>query len=133
MAAEQTNGASGPTGERLKRRSLSREINEERLASQIAKRRQSEMLLAKARDELVLRELVEKQAGYLLVVLRQQILATPGSWAPKLVGLNSVEAVAEVLRHMTHAWLEQISDLPERVADEGWLDRLAEQEEKADG
>ena len=89
MAAEQTNGASGPTGERLKRRSLSREINEERLASQIAKRRQSEMLLAKARGELVLRELVEKQAAYLLVVLRQEIMAVPGAWAEKLVGLKT--------------------------------------------
>ena len=115
---------SGPAAQKQKRRSVS---------SQTAKRTQQEMLLAKARGELVLRELVEKQAAYLLVVLRQEIMAVPGAWAEKLVGLKTREEAAAVLREVTHAWLEQIADLPARIADERWLERLAETEAQGDG
>lgn len=127
MAAEQIDGAGGPGPERQKRRSLSAQINAERLAAQIARRRQSEMLLAKARGELVLRELVEKQAAFLLVSLRQEIMAAPGAWAPQLVGLKTAEEAAAMLRELTQAWLEAVADLPERVTDETWMERLAQE------
>jgi hypothetical protein len=41
------------------------------------RRMQSEMLLAKARGELIERNLVERQAAFLLVALRQKILSMP--------------------------------------------------------
>ena len=123
----------GPTAQKQKRRSLSAQIAEERLASQIAKRRQQEMLLAKARGELVLKELVQQQAAYLLITLRQEILAAPGAWAPKLTGMKTVEQMAEALRGLTRDWLERVADMPTRVSDPDWLTRLSETEAGANG
>ena len=84
------------------------------------------MLLAKARGELILRELVEAQASYLLITLRQEILAVPGAWAPMLINIKTVEQMAEALRGLTRDWLERVADMPARVSDPGWLARLSE-------
>ena len=53
------------------------ELTRERAAAVRANRMRSEMLLAKARGELIEKELVEKQATYLLIAMRQQMLAAP--------------------------------------------------------
>jgi hypothetical protein len=42
------------------------------------------MLLAKARGELILRDLVEKQAAYLLIAMRQRMLGVPQAYAAGL-------------------------------------------------
>jgi hypothetical protein len=117
----------GPGAARQKRRSLNAEISAERLAVTAAKRKQAEMLLAKARGELILRDLVERQAEYLLTAMRQRILALPGAYAGRLVGCADVAASGEILREAALALLDDLKDFPERVVDPSWLERIGEE------
>ena len=71
--------------DKQRRPTLNAQINAERLAVTAAKRKQAEMLLAKARGELILRDLVERQASYLLTSMKMRILALPGASAGRLV------------------------------------------------
>jgi hypothetical protein len=92
-----------------------------------AKRKMDELLLAKAREELIIKTLVEKQAAYLLVSLRQRILSLPSTYARRFVGLADAKQASSLLREMALAILNDIKDLPEQVTDPNWLDELIEE------
>ena len=64
----------------------------------ITKRQQAEMLLAKARNELIAKDLVEKQAAYLLVAIRQRMLSVPTAYAQRILGLTDAKDVSRILR-----------------------------------
>lgn len=118
----------GGERKRSKRASLSAQINAERLAVTAAKRKQAEMLLAKARGELIVRDLVERQAAYLLTVMRQRILALPGAYAGRLVGCPDVSAAGEMLREAALGLLDDLKDFPERVVDPDWLQHIGDED-----
>ena len=44
------------------------------------------MLLAERRDQLIEKELVERQAAYILVAFRQKMLGLSNIWARRFVG-----------------------------------------------
>ena len=81
----------------------------------------SEMLLAKARNELILKELVEKQAAYLLVCFRQKLLSVPHAYSRRLLGISDAHEMGLKLREMALALLEELQDLPQKIADPNWL------------
>jgi hypothetical protein len=89
-----------------------------------SKAQTAEMLLAKARGELVLKSLVERQAAYLLVSLRQKILNFPSTYARKILGLTDVNQASAILREMAISVLNEIKDLPQAAIDPGWLKKL---------
>ena len=89
-------------------------------------RMRGEMLLAKARDELVTKELVERQAAYLLVALRQRILSLPQTYARRLLNISDQKEMAAKLKEMALSVLNEIKDLPSRVSDPDWLSKLEE-------
>jgi hypothetical protein len=93
----------------------------------------SEMLLAKARGELILKELVQKQAAYLLVCFRQKLLSVPHAYAGRLLGISDAHEMALKLREMALSLLEELQHLPEKVVDPDWLAHIGdngESEEK---
>lgn len=90
------------------------------------KRMQGELLLAKARDDVIIKELVEKQAAYLLVALRQQILGMASSHARKILNITDVKQANLVLRGIAISFLNEIKDLPQKVVDPKWLEELDE-------
>ena len=63
---------------------LSREYLEIRNAQMQTKNLTAEMVLAERREELIEKRLVERQAAYLLVALRQAILNIPQTWCRRL-------------------------------------------------
>lgn len=93
------------------------------------KNMQAQMLLARARGELIER-LVEHQAAYLLTVLGQRILAVPAAYGPRLAGMADAHAAATILRELALALLGELMDLPARVTDPNWLESLGENGEK---
>lgn len=93
------------------------------------RRMQTEMAVAKARGELVERSLVEKQAAFLFVALRQKILSTPQTYCRRLLGISDAKVMNAKLKEMSLSMLEELRNLPERVTDPNWLDTL----EKDDG
>ena len=57
----------------------------------------AEMQLAERRGELIEKRLVEQQAAYLLVALRQAILNVPQTWCRRLIGLNDAAVDSKAL------------------------------------
>jgi hypothetical protein len=86
------------------------------------------LFLAKARGQLILRDLVEKQAAYLLVAMRQRMLDVPRAYAGRLVGLANAHEAARILRQSMIECLDELKDLPAKVTDASWLERVAEEQ-----
>jgi hypothetical protein len=106
----------------------SAELIQERAAAVRVNRLRSEMLLAKVRGELVEKDLVEKQAAFLLIALRQKILAIPQSHTRQLLNISDSKVMAGKLHAMSLGLLEALRHLPERVTDAHWLETLEEED-----
>jgi hypothetical protein len=89
---------------------------------------QSELLLARARNELIEKSLCVKQGAYLMVAFRQKILNLP-SHAHKLVGLSDVNQIRKILREIAISALNEVKDLPNQITDPNWLRRLDEEKD----
>ena len=87
----------------------------------------AEMVLAERRGELIEKRLVERQAAYLLVALRQAILNIPQTWCRRLMGLNDAAQTSRILREMAISILGEIKDLPAKVTNPDWLDEEIDQ------
>jgi hypothetical protein len=106
----------------------SAELIRERVEAVRANRMRSEMLLAKIRGELIPKELVEKQAAFLLIAMRQKILAMPQNHARQLLDISDTTVMATRLREISLGLLEELRHLPERVTDPHWLETLEEED-----
>ena len=93
-------------------RALDHEYRIQRNETLRLKNHREAMLLAKARGELILRDLVEKQAAYLLISMRQRMLAVPQAYAGRLAGLADPHEAAQVLRAAMIECLDELKDLP---------------------
>jgi hypothetical protein len=82
---------------------LSREYLEIRNRQMRAKAFLAEISAAVRRNELIEKSLVERQAAYLLIAMRQKILNLPTTYARRLVGLNDIRAVSEILKGAAHS------------------------------
>jgi hypothetical protein len=93
----------------------------------------AQMLLAERRGELIERRLVERQAAFLLLSLRQRVLAVPDRLARQLVGITDVKKAKAILKEAMLALLTELADLPSKVTNPRWLDEVAAEEKEADG
>jgi hypothetical protein len=75
---------------------------------------------------LIQKDLVEKQAAFLLVSLRQKILQVPHSYARRLLGITDAKVMSDKLRQMSISILNDIKNLPQQVTDPHWLETLEE-------
>lgn len=106
-------------------------LDSERVKSIRTRRMQNEMFLAKAREELILKTLVEKQAAFLIVALRQKILSIPHTYARRILNLTDSKAAAAILKEMAVSVLNEIKDLPQKVVDPQWLDTIEKDAEQS--
>jgi hypothetical protein len=93
-----------------------------------AKALTAEMEGAARRGELISLKHARLQLSYLLIVLRQRLLAVPAAYGPRLAGLADAHAAEEVLREMALALLEELQDLPYKVTDPRWIESLGQEE-----
>jgi hypothetical protein len=112
--------------ERADRRKADAELTAERSRSVRAKRLQSELILAKARGELIPKTVVQNQASFLLVALRSRITQLPGTYARRILGLSDVEKARAILREAAHGILNDLQDFPKKMADPDFLRKLEE-------
>jgi hypothetical protein len=77
---------------------LSEEYLEIRNAQMRTKNLTAEMVLAERRGELIEKRLVERQAAFLLLSLRQRILAVPDRLARQLVNIPDVNKARTILK-----------------------------------
>jgi hypothetical protein len=105
---------------------ISRQYLEVRNVQMRAKAFMAETAAAERRGELIEKRLVEKQAAYLLVALRQKILNLPQTYARRMVGLKDAAQASKMLREMAISVLNEIKDLPSKVVDRNWLEKVEE-------
>ena len=84
----------------------------------------AEMQLAERRSELVEKRLVESQAAYLLVAMRQAALNIPQAYARRILNITDSGQAKEILREAMVSLLNTIKGLPNTVTDPNWLDAL---------
>ncbi len=108
---------------------LSEQYLRERNEQMRSKNLTAQMLLAKARVELILRTLVEKQAAYLLVSLRQKILGVPDQLCRRIVNLSDPAQARRILRKSMLSLLNELQDLPSQIADPNWLQTIEEKDD----
>jgi hypothetical protein len=93
---------------------------------------QSELLFAKARDEVIEKRLVERQAVFLLVALRQQVMTLLQTYARRILILTDANQAARILREMAVGVLSEIRNLPQKVTHPNRLEEL-EEKDSGDG
>jgi hypothetical protein len=97
----------------------------EKTRATIVRRQQNELLLAKARDEVILKPLVEAQATFVAVTLRQMILAFPLKAARKMVGLPDEKVAKRMLDKIAHDLCKELVSFPQKITDPNWLEKTA--------
>lgn len=85
-----------------------------------ARRMQAELLLAKAREEVIEVELVKRQAAFLFVAMRQKLLNLPTTIARKLLHQSDIKPVVNLLTEAIHRALRELKEFPKIVIDPGW-------------
>ena len=66
--------------------------------------------------------MVLRQTEFLIVALRQRLLAIPQTYSRRLLGISEFEVMSKLLKEMAISTLKEIENLP-RVVEEGWVDR----------
>jgi hypothetical protein len=92
------------------------------------KRLREEMLLAKERDQLIERELAIKQLSYLMIGMRQKLLAFPVNIGNHFGDREvPIREVVEYAKRLMNETLTELSQLP-LCAQPDWLERLEEED-----
>jgi phage terminase Nu1 subunit (DNA packaging protein) len=89
----------------------------------------AKLLLAKAREELIEKELITKQATFMFTAVRQRMLAIPTSLARRLLHQTEITVVVSLLRDAIHAALNEAADFPQRITDPDFLKNLENENE----
>jgi hypothetical protein len=106
---------------------LDKEHVRKRIRSTEVRTMNYEMDLGRIREELIEKRLVEKQLAFLLIAMRQKVLALPNSYARKILHLETMQDAMKILQEMSHRILNEIADLPRKVVDPNWLETLEEE------
>jgi hypothetical protein len=108
-------------------RALDKEYRMQRNQTLALKNMQAQMLLAKARGELIEKRLVQLQASFLLTAMRRQALALPQAYCDRLAAAGDPLEVKAILDDAMRGLLTEVADLPNRIDAAAWERFLAEQ------
>jgi hypothetical protein len=86
------------------------------------------LLLAKAREDLVDKDLIIKQATFLFVAMRQKMLAAPLSYYRRFLHVEDPHVAIERLTTMQHDLLRELKDMPKKITDPNWMETLDEED-----
>jgi hypothetical protein len=108
---------------------LSAEYLRKRNSAIELKNKQHQIELAQKRGTLVEKKLVEYQAGFLLVNLRQKILNLKNH-AHRFIGLTDSNEIRALLHELAVNALNEIADLPNAVTDPKWTEKIEKEDSK---
>ena len=94
----------------------------------IARRRETEIRNAQRKRELISREHVIRQATFLVISLRQRLLAIAAQHARELLNIADEQEMMRRLDSIVRSSLDDLAQMPLRVSDEHWLEKLDEHE-----
>jgi hypothetical protein len=115
----------------LKRKKAAADLQfvEEKKLQVIARRRETEIRNAQRKRELIPRELVVRQAAFLVIATRQRLLAIAAQHARDLLNIADERELQRRLDAIVRSALDEIAQMPLRVTDPHWLEKLDEVDE----
>jgi hypothetical protein len=93
------------------------------------KSKAAEIELAVKRGTLIEKRLVEQQATWLFIAMRQKLLNLGSSHAHKFIGLTDLNQIRQILREIGLNVLQEVKDLP-KTATPDWLKEVEADEGK---
>jgi hypothetical protein len=72
---------------------------------------------------------VQAQAKFLLMAMRQKMLAAPLAYHRKFLDITTPRVAMERLTEMMHELLRELHDMPRKVIDPNWLESLDDESE----
>jgi len=116
---------------------LDRIYKEKRNAILDIKHKREAMELAIQREKLINKDLVIRQMQFLVIGMRQKLLHLPSRIGGRLHGVGGlseagVRTAANVSTEVVHEVLCEMADLPLKVTDPNWMQRLQELEDEAE-
>ena len=104
---------------------------EEKKLQVIARRRETEIRNATRKRELIPRALVLKQAAFLVLSLRARLFAIPAQHAREVLNVSDEREVARRLDAIVRDALETLAEMPLKVSDPDWMQKLDDELEAA--
>ena len=82
------------------------------------------MAIAERRGELIEKSLVQRQAAFTFITLRQAILNFPTLYARRVVGIADEHQAKQILTRATHEFLTELASFSEKCINPDWLETL---------
>lgn len=107
---------------------LDKELIRKKIVNTEARTTGVELDLARIRGELIEKDHAIKQAQFLMIALRQRLLSIPVSYARQLLHKSEIREVHSILQKAIHEALNDCKDLPVKVVDPDWMEKLDEED-----
>lgn len=111
-----------------KRDQLDAEWRRKRIDAESARQRLHEAKMLEMKRVLVPRQFVTRQAAFLIISLRQRLLALPAELANELALESDPRTIEQKLSSKMRAALDEVAEMPLRVSDPDWLEKIDERE-----
>jgi hypothetical protein len=82
------------------------------------------MAIAERRGGLIEKSLIQRQAQYIFICLRQAVLNFPTRYARHVVGLSDEHQAKAVLTKAAHEFLTELADFSNKAIDPRWMKNL---------
>ena len=79
------------------------------------------MTIAEHRGELIHKDLITRQAQFILLCLRGSVLSFPAKYARRILGLNDEHEGRAVLTKAAHEFLTEIANFDSKAISPDWL------------
>ena len=106
------------------RAKLDAEWRRKRIAAESAKQRLHEAKMLAMKGELISKKHVTRQATFLVISLRQRLLAIPAQHARDLLNIDEEWQMALRLETIVRDALETLAEMPLKVSDPDWMQKL---------
>ena len=90
---------------------------------------ETEIRNLRSKRELIPRALVTKQAAFLVLSLRARLLAIPAQHARELLNITDERQMAQKLDVIVRSTARTLADLPSKVTDPDWMQKLDDENE----
>ena len=121
----------GEQERQAKRDRLDAEWKQKRIDAESARQRLHEAKMLAMKGELISRKHVVKQSAFLVLSLRARLLALSAELSREFAQETDERAIEEKLSSRLRSALDEIAEMPLRVTDERWLEKLDDVEQPA--
>ena len=121
----------GEQERQAKRDRLDAEWKQKRIDAESARQRLHEAKMLAMKGELISRKHVVTQSAFLVLSLRARLLALSAELSREFAQETDERAIEEKLSSRLRSALDEIAEMPLRVTDERWLEKLDDVEQPA--